>query len=134
MSKKPIQMDRNGYPKFGMRDKVAYAAGDFGCNMSFALKGTVQTFWLAYMMLETGLLSALLLGDEGFVHVGWKGRLAAGVTAGGVTVLCRLVWGVDGSAVGVLAAGLLTPVLHVSYHGLCRLTVFLREKFAKTAN
>lgn len=47
--------------KFGMRDKVAYAAGDFGCNMSFSLKGTVQTFWLVYMMLETGLLSALLL-------------------------------------------------------------------------
>ncbi len=46
---------------FGMRDKIAYAAGDFGCNMSFALKGTVQTFWLVYMMLETGLLSALLL-------------------------------------------------------------------------
>ncbi len=47
--------------KFGMRDKLAYAAGDLGCNMSFALKGTVQTFWLVYMMLETGLLSALLL-------------------------------------------------------------------------
>ncbi len=47
--------------KFGMRDKIAYAAGDLGCNMSFALKGTVQTFWLVYMMLETGLLSALLL-------------------------------------------------------------------------
>lgn len=47
--------------KFGMRDKVAYAAGDFGCNMSFSLKGTVQTFWLVFMMLETGLLSALLL-------------------------------------------------------------------------
>ena len=46
---------------FGMRDKLAYAAGDFGCNMSFALKGTVQTFWLVYMMMETGLLSALLL-------------------------------------------------------------------------
>ncbi len=46
---------------FGMRDKLAYAAGDLGCNMSFALKGTVQTFWLAYMMMETGLLSALLL-------------------------------------------------------------------------
>ncbi len=46
---------------FGMRDKIAYAAGDFGCNMSFALKGTVQTFWLVYMMLETGLLSILLL-------------------------------------------------------------------------
>ena len=46
---------------FGMRDKLAYAAGDFGCNMSFSLKGTIQTFWLAFMMLETGLLSALLL-------------------------------------------------------------------------
>ncbi|MBO5253132.1 MAG: MFS transporter [Clostridia bacterium] len=46
---------------FGIRDKIAYAAGDFGCNMSFALKGTVQTFWLVYMMLETGLLSALLV-------------------------------------------------------------------------
>ena len=44
-----------------MRDKLAYAAGDFGCNMSFALKGTVQTFWLVYMMMETGLLSILLL-------------------------------------------------------------------------
>ena len=44
-----------------MRDKIAYAAGDFGCNMSFALKGTVQTFWLVYMMMETGLLSILLL-------------------------------------------------------------------------
>ena len=61
MSRKPVQTDSRGYPKFGMRDKAAYAAGDFGCNMSFALKGTVQTFWLAYMMLETGLLSALLL-------------------------------------------------------------------------
>ena len=60
MAKAP-KLDAKGYPKFGMRDKVAYAAGDFGCNMSFALKGTVQTFWLVYMMLETGLLSALLL-------------------------------------------------------------------------
>ncbi len=61
MAKKPTTLDAKGYPKFGMRDKLAYAAGDFGCNMSFALKGTVQTFWLVYMMLETGLLSALLL-------------------------------------------------------------------------
>ena len=59
--KKEIQLDQNGKRKFGMLDKVAYAAGDLGCNMSFGLKGTVQTFWLAYMMLETGLLSALLL-------------------------------------------------------------------------
>lgn len=52
---------QNGKRPFGMRDKIAYAAGDFGCNMSFALKGTVQTFWLVYMMMETGLLSILLL-------------------------------------------------------------------------
>ena len=61
MAKKQAKLDANGYRKFGMRDKVAYAAGDFGCNMSFGLKGTVQTFWLTYMMMETGLLSALLL-------------------------------------------------------------------------
>ena len=58
---KEIQLDANGKRKFGMMDKLAYAAGDLGCNMSFGLKSTVQTFWLAYMMMETGLLSALLL-------------------------------------------------------------------------
>ena len=61
MAKKPIQLDENGKRKFGIRDKLAYAAGDLGCNMSFSLKGTVQTFWLVYMMMETGLFSILLL-------------------------------------------------------------------------
>ena len=28
--------------KFGMRDCLAYAAGDLGCNMSFALKSTMS--------------------------------------------------------------------------------------------
>ena len=59
--KKEKQLDARGYRKFGIRDKLAYAAGDLGCNMSFSLKNTVQTFWLVYMMLETGLLSILLL-------------------------------------------------------------------------
>jgi len=63
MAKAP-KLDAKGYRKFGMRDKLAYAAGDLGCNMSFALKGTVQTFWLVYMMLETGLLSLLLLAVQ----------------------------------------------------------------------
>ncbi len=58
---KSKKTEANGIRKFGMLDKVAYAAGDLGCNMSFALKGTVQTFWLVYMMMETGLLSILLL-------------------------------------------------------------------------
>jgi len=63
MRRKLVMADvtKNEKPKFGMMDKVAYAAGDFGCNMSFSLKGTVQTFWLVFMMMETGLLSALLL-------------------------------------------------------------------------
>ena len=59
--KKEIQLDESGKRKFGMADKLAYAAGDLGCNMSFALKSTVQTFWLVFMMMETGLLSLLLL-------------------------------------------------------------------------
>ena len=61
MAKKTSQLDANGKRKFGITDKLAYAAGDLGCNMSFSLKSTVQTFWLVYMMLETGLLSILLL-------------------------------------------------------------------------
>ena len=59
--KKEIQLDQNGKPKFGIRDKLAYAAGDIGCNLSFGLKSTVQTFWLVFMMMETGLFSLLLL-------------------------------------------------------------------------
>ena len=59
--KKEPQLDKNGFRKFGFRDKIAYAAGDFGCNMSFSLKSTVQTFWLAFMLMETGLLSILMI-------------------------------------------------------------------------
>ena len=61
MKKRQPQLDANGRRKFGILDKLAYAAGDLGCNMSFGLKSTVQTFWLIYMAMETGILSALLL-------------------------------------------------------------------------
>ena len=61
MAKKAPTLDANGYRKFGIRDSIAYAAGDLGCNMSFSLKSTVQTFWLVFMTMETGLLSLLLL-------------------------------------------------------------------------
>ncbi len=38
---------------FGMRDSLAYAAGDLGCNMSFALKGTIMPlFWTQVMGLS----------------------------------------------------------------------------------
>ena len=53
MAKKPAQLDANGYRKFGIRDSVAYAAGDLGCNMSFALKGTIMPlFWTQVMGLS----------------------------------------------------------------------------------
>ena len=52
MAKKPVQLDANGHRKFGMRDCLAYAAGDFGCNMSFALKSTMATFWSQVMGLS----------------------------------------------------------------------------------
>ncbi len=49
---KEVKRDERGYRKFGMRDCAAYAAGDFGCNMSFALKGTMALFWTQFMGLE----------------------------------------------------------------------------------
>ena len=49
MAKKPITLDANGHRKFGIRDSLAYAAGDLGCNMSFALKGTMALFWTQVM-------------------------------------------------------------------------------------
>ncbi len=56
---KEIQLDENGKRKFGMRDSLAYAAGDLGCNMSFALKGTMALFWTQIMGM--GLWYSLLL-------------------------------------------------------------------------
>ena len=58
MKKQPI-LDANGKRKFGIRDSVAYAAGDLGCNMSFALKGTMSIFWTQFMGMD--LWYALLL-------------------------------------------------------------------------
>ena len=56
---KQVKLDANGYRKFGIRDSVAYAAGDLGCNMSFALKGTMSIFWTQFMGMD--LWYALLL-------------------------------------------------------------------------
>ena len=46
---------------FGIRDSLAYAAGDFGCNMSFALKGTMAIFWTQFMQMPSILYAGLLL-------------------------------------------------------------------------
>ena len=63
MAKKPVKLDANGFRKFGMRDCLAYAAGDFGCNMSFALKGTMAIFWTQFMGLDL-IYSALLIAVQ----------------------------------------------------------------------
>ena len=53
MAKSPVKLDADGHRKFGIRDSVAYAAGDLGCNMSFALKGTIMPlFWTQVMGLS----------------------------------------------------------------------------------
>ena len=49
---KEVKFDANGKRLFGMRDCLAYAAGDLGCNMSFALKGTMALFWTQVMGME----------------------------------------------------------------------------------
>ena len=49
MAKNPVQLDEKGYRKFGMRDSLAYAAGDLGCCLSFGLKGTMALFWTQVM-------------------------------------------------------------------------------------
>ena len=56
-----IELDNNGYRKFGIRDKIAYAAGDFGCNMSFALKSYLMIYWTQYMGMGESLYALLLV-------------------------------------------------------------------------
>ena len=58
---KTVKLDANGYRKFGIMDKLAYAAGDLGCNMSFALKSTVQIFWTQYMGVSLEAMAVLMM-------------------------------------------------------------------------
>lgn len=61
MGKKAPALDAKGHRKFSMRDNVAYAAGDFGCNMSFALKNTLFVFWTQFMGMNSLVYAALLV-------------------------------------------------------------------------
>ena len=56
-----VKLDTKGFRKFGMLDNLAYAAGDFGCNMSFALKNTLIIFWTQFMGMDSLHYAALLL-------------------------------------------------------------------------
>ncbi|MBQ5712171.1 MAG: MFS transporter [Oscillospiraceae bacterium] len=59
MAKRPTRPNGDIPRNFGILDSVAYAAGDLGCNMSFALKGTMALFWTQVMGM--GLWYSLLL-------------------------------------------------------------------------
>ncbi len=59
--KKQQLPDANGQRKFNIIDSLAYAAGDFGCNMSFALKSTLIIFWTQFMKMDSALYAILLI-------------------------------------------------------------------------
>lgn len=58
---RPVKLDANGFRKFGIRDKLAYAAGDFGCNMSFSLKSYLMVYWTQFMGMTESVYALLLL-------------------------------------------------------------------------
>ena len=58
--KKEKTLEKNS-SNFRLLDSVSYAAGDFGCNMSFALKGTLTIFWSQFMGLGDSLYALLLV-------------------------------------------------------------------------
>lgn len=46
---------------FGWKDKWAYAMGDFGCNMSFALNATITTFYTLYIGLPSWVMGIIII-------------------------------------------------------------------------
>jgi GPH family glycoside/pentoside/hexuronide:cation symporter len=63
-SENPITSEENGEKirPFGWKDKLSYAAGDFGCNMSFALSGsTFALFYNQYLQIETWIFAIILV-------------------------------------------------------------------------
>ena len=58
---KEVKRDAKGFRKFGMCDCLAYAAGDLGCNMSFALKSTMALFWTQVMGMSAWYSLMLIL-------------------------------------------------------------------------
>lgn len=59
---KKVELDENGFRKVGFIDYLAYAAGDFGCNMSFVLAGTFFTlFYTQYMGIDSLTFAGILV-------------------------------------------------------------------------
>lgn len=49
------------FPPFGIKDKVGYAMGDFGCNMSFALNSYLMLFYTQYIGLSLEIWGVIIL-------------------------------------------------------------------------
>ena len=43
---------RKDVPKFGWKDKIGYALGDFGCNLSFVMQ---SSFFMVYYVTVLGI-------------------------------------------------------------------------------
>ena len=60
--KKEVNATASSEPrKFGAKDKWAYAMGDLGCNMSFALNATITGFYTMYIGLSAELMAIIIL-------------------------------------------------------------------------
>lgn len=55
-------MTTNETPKFGWRDKIGYAMGDFGCNMSFALISSYMAdFYTQYIGIPAAAWAVIII-------------------------------------------------------------------------
>ena len=56
-----MDTEKKAVRKFGFKDKIACALGDFGCNMSFALSSTITVFYTMYIGLSAKLMAAIFI-------------------------------------------------------------------------
>lgn len=61
MAETTAQSQGKELKKFGFIDQLAYGLGDFGCNMSFALKSYLTIFWTQFMGIDSYMMAFLLL-------------------------------------------------------------------------
>ena len=60
-SQKNAAPPKGAFRKFGLLDKLSYAAGDFGCNASFGMKSLLSLYWTQMMGIDEILFAALLV-------------------------------------------------------------------------
>ena len=57
-----IKMEEKQIRPFGMRDKIGYALGDFGCNMSFAfINNYLMLFYVTCMKIKPHHFAIIIL-------------------------------------------------------------------------